>query len=201
MCGWKPQLPVDLYFGNEKADMYATTSTKFVQQLHERLKWAYKTAQNIIEKENHRHKQNFDNEIRWTQLGVGDMGFIRRTAFKGKHKIQEKKPYIMLRDSHMQGCQFSRLPQLQGKVRWKLETETCYSHFEATLRGVLRMREVNKMPTELRIASWQSLMIVCQGLRLCQQILTLWVMVMQSMYSVYELGKSQIIWLKPHGDG
>ena len=32
--------------------MNATASTKFVQQLCERLKWAYKTAQKIIEKEN-----------------------------------------------------------------------------------------------------------------------------------------------------
>ena len=37
--------------------MNATTSTKFVQQLHERLKWAYKTAQQITEKENQRQNE------------------------------------------------------------------------------------------------------------------------------------------------
>ena len=47
MYGWKPQLPVDLYFGTQKADMNSTTSTKFVQQLHERLKWPQK-LQSII---------------------------------------------------------------------------------------------------------------------------------------------------------
>ena len=36
--GWKPRLPVDLYFGTQKADMNVTTSTKFVQQWYERLK-------------------------------------------------------------------------------------------------------------------------------------------------------------------
>ena len=56
MYGQKPRPPVDLYFGTQKADMNDTTSTKFVQQLCERLKWAYKTAQQIIEKENQRHK-------------------------------------------------------------------------------------------------------------------------------------------------
>ena len=65
MYGWKPQLLVDLYFGTQKAGMNATTSTKFVQQLCERLKWAYKTAQQ-------RHRQNNDHKIRCTQLSVGD---------------------------------------------------------------------------------------------------------------------------------
>ena len=40
--------------------------------------------------------------------------------------------------------------------------------------GVLRMREIDKMPMNLRIASWQSLMMVCHELKLCQQILNLW---------------------------
>ena len=65
MYGQKPRLTVDLHFGTQKADMNATTSTKFVQQLCERLKWPYKTAQQIIEKENQRHKQNYDHKIRY----------------------------------------------------------------------------------------------------------------------------------------
>ena len=56
MYGQKPQLLVNLYFGTQKADMNVTTSTKFVQQLHERLEWAYKTAQHVIEQENKIHK-------------------------------------------------------------------------------------------------------------------------------------------------
>ena len=52
----KPQLPVDLYFSTQKADMNATTNTKFVQQLHERLKWAYRTAQHVIEKKKQRYR-------------------------------------------------------------------------------------------------------------------------------------------------
>ena len=56
MYSWKAHLPVYLYFGTQKADINAVISTKFVQQLCERLKWAYKTAQHVIEKENQRHK-------------------------------------------------------------------------------------------------------------------------------------------------
>ena len=83
------QLPVDLYFSTQKSDMNAITSAKFVQQLQERLKWAYKTAQHVIEKENQRHKWNYDHKIRCTKLGVGDMVLLKRTAFKGKQKIQD----------------------------------------------------------------------------------------------------------------
>ena len=43
MYGQELKLPVDLYFGTQKVGMNATTGTKFVQQLHERLKWTYKT--------------------------------------------------------------------------------------------------------------------------------------------------------------
>ena len=61
----------------KKAYMNATTSTKFVQQLCERLNWAYKTAQHVIEKENKIHKQNYDYKIRCTQLGVGDLILLK----------------------------------------------------------------------------------------------------------------------------
>ena len=87
MYDQKPWHPFDLYFGIQKADMNATTSTKCVQQLCERVKWAYKIAQHVIEKENKRHKCYYDHKIRCTQLGVGDMVLLKRTAFKGKHKI------------------------------------------------------------------------------------------------------------------
>ena len=49
------------------------------------------------------------------------------------------------------------------------------------------------MLMDFRIASWQSLMMVHQILRLCQQILNPWVRVMESVYSVYELGKAKLL--------
>ena len=51
MYGQQPHLPLNLCFGTQKAEMNAVTSTKFVQQLCERLNWAYKIAQHVIEKE------------------------------------------------------------------------------------------------------------------------------------------------------
>ena len=88
MYGWKPHLPVDLYFGTQKADMNAATRTKFVQ-LCERLKWAHKTAQNVIKKENQRHKCNYDHKIRYILFQMSDKVPLKRMAFQGKHKIQD----------------------------------------------------------------------------------------------------------------
>ena len=50
MYGLKPQLRVNVYFGTQKTDMNATTSTRFVQQMCERLRWVYRTTQHVIEK-------------------------------------------------------------------------------------------------------------------------------------------------------
>ena len=69
--------------------MNTATSTKFVQQLFDRLQWAYKTAQYVIEKENQRHKWHYNHKIRCTQLVVGDKVLLMGTTFKGKHKIQD----------------------------------------------------------------------------------------------------------------
>ena len=101
------------------------------------------------------------------------MVLLKRKAFKAKHKIQdhwEKTIY------HVEGQPYVGLPvsgslQLQGKVRLRLYTKTCYSPLEATLRGILGMREVNKVSTDLKIASWQSLMMGFQETELCCQIL------------------------------
>ena len=50
MHGQKLGLPIDLYFGTQSPDKNATTSMKFVQQLHVRLSQAYKITQQIIER-------------------------------------------------------------------------------------------------------------------------------------------------------
>ena len=56
----KAPTPNQYNFCTQNTDINTVMSTKFVQQLCERLKWAYKTTQNIIENENQRHKQNYE---------------------------------------------------------------------------------------------------------------------------------------------
>ena len=116
--GQKPQVLVDLYFGTQKVDMNAATSTRFVQQLCESLKCTYKTAQQIIEKENQRHKQNYDHQIRCNQSRVGDQVLLRRKPLKAdiRFRIIGKILCIMLRGNHMMECQFSGSPQLHREA-------------------------------------------------------------------------------------
>ena len=88
MYGQKSQLLISQYFGIQSADMNATVSMRFVQQLHERLR-AYKTTQQVKERENKRHKQNFNHKVKCTQLCVGDLVLPKRMAFRDKHRIQD----------------------------------------------------------------------------------------------------------------
>ena len=55
------------------------------------------------------------------------------------------------------------------------------------------MREVDKVSIDCQTESCQSLVMVFQELKLCQQILNPWVKVMESMYSVYKLSIRQTI--------
>ena len=101
--------------------MNVTNCTKFVQQLHERLKWAYKTTQHIIEKENKILKQNYDNKVRCTQLGLGDM-VLKRMAFKSKHKIHdhyEKTIYCVEGQQHV-GLLVFRITPVAGEGKVKI---------------------------------------------------------------------------------
>ena len=122
MYTWKPWLPVNLYFSTQRVYINATTSTKFIKHLCERLKYAYKNAQNVIEKENKRQKQNYNHKVRYMQLGVGDMVFPKRMVFKGKHKIQD---YWEKTICHVEGQPYVGMPVFQitpvaGEVKVKI---------------------------------------------------------------------------------
>ena len=117
--------------------MNATTSTKFVHQLHETLKWAYKTAQYVIEKKNHIHKWNYNHKIRCTQLGIGAMVLLKRITFKGKYKIQNhwEDTIYCIEGQPYAGLPVFKISPVAGEIKVKIVTKICYSHLEATLKG------------------------------------------------------------------
>ena len=50
-----------------------------------------------------RHKRNHDKNIRCSQLSKDDIVLVKRKAFQGKHKIQnrwESKPYVVMEKPH-----------------------------------------------------------------------------------------------------
>ena len=85
--GRKPHLPIDILFGTNTAKLKGNTSTKYVENLKQRIEWAYKTANEVDKKEEEQNKQHYDWKVRCTKLKVGDKVLLKCTAFKGKHKI------------------------------------------------------------------------------------------------------------------
>ena len=89
MYGHKSCLSTDLYLGMQTSDKITNTSTKIVQNLMERLSVAYKTAQQVVDKENQCNKCNYDHKVKYTCLQKGDLILLNWTAYKGKHNIQD----------------------------------------------------------------------------------------------------------------
>ena len=90
MFGRQPCLPVDVALGLVPCTIMESNTTKFVQKLRERTKWAHKKAEAFQAKEAERHKQNYDKKGRAVALEVGDMVLVHVTTFKGRHKMQDR---------------------------------------------------------------------------------------------------------------
>ena len=80
-------LSIDVQFGVRTLDIVSSTSHNYVQKFEKRLEWAYATANEVVKREQERHKQRYEHKVRCAKLMVGDKVLLRRTAFKGKHKI------------------------------------------------------------------------------------------------------------------
>ena len=99
MFGRHPQLPIDIEFGVQTPDLFSTSTHKFVKKLERRLKWAYKKARQVNEKESMKNKLRFDRKAVNSKLEPGDLVLVRQKAFKGKHKLSDRwetNPYVVL---------------------------------------------------------------------------------------------------------
>ena len=65
-------------------------STKYVQKLREHGRWAHRKANLFQQKVVMYHKQNYDRCRKAVALMMGDMVLVHVTAFKGRHKIQDR---------------------------------------------------------------------------------------------------------------
>ena len=92
MFGRKPHLPIDILFGTNTADQrgHKHNSTTYIENLKQRIKWAYKTANEVVKREQERNKWQYDRKVQCAKLEVGDKVLLKCTAFKGKHKIQDQ---------------------------------------------------------------------------------------------------------------
>ena len=92
MFGRKPCLPIDILFGTNTADLrgHKGNSITYIENLKWRIGWAYKTANEVVKREQERNKQQYDHKVRCAKLEVGDKVLLKCTAFKGKHKILDQ---------------------------------------------------------------------------------------------------------------
>ena len=56
MFGWKPCLLIDILFGTNTADLKGNSSSKYIENLKQRIEWAYKSANEVIVKEQESNK-------------------------------------------------------------------------------------------------------------------------------------------------
>ena len=57
MFGWKPHLPIDLFFGTNTADLKGNGITH-IENLKKRMKQAYQTENKVIKREQERNKKD-----------------------------------------------------------------------------------------------------------------------------------------------
>ena len=62
MFGCKPHLPIDQIFGTNLTDLNGN-HIAYIENLKKRMAWAYRTANDIIQKKQERNKPHYDCKI------------------------------------------------------------------------------------------------------------------------------------------
>ena len=71
MFGQKPHLPIIILFGTNTGDLRGN-STMYIENPKQRIERAYKTANEVVKKEQERNKWQYDHKVRCTKLMVGE---------------------------------------------------------------------------------------------------------------------------------
>ena len=82
----------------EYSDTDEKSYQQYVADLRQRLREAYRAATTQAEKARVRQKKNYDKLARASVLEVGDRVLVKRLAFDGRHKIEdrwEEEPYVI----------------------------------------------------------------------------------------------------------
>ena len=100
MFGRKPRLPIDFEMGLPIDVLGDNCSkTRYVHKLKQRLNFAYKKAKEMSQKQAQKYKLSNDKKVKGSQLQIDDLVLVKRIAWKGRHKIQNKwepEEYVVL---------------------------------------------------------------------------------------------------------
>ena len=93
LFGREPRLPVDVdvEFGLQRGSQKGSPGEyNYVSQLKRRLRFAHKKAKHMAKWQQARHGELYDQKCRDAELEVGDLVLVKQTAWKGRHKIQDR---------------------------------------------------------------------------------------------------------------
>ena len=91
LFGREPRLPVDVDFGLQKGGQRGSPGeSSNISQLRRRLNFAHRKARHMAQRQQARHRGLYDLKCRGTVLSVGDLVLVKQTAWKGRHKIQDR---------------------------------------------------------------------------------------------------------------
>ena len=91
LFGMEPRLPVDVEFGLQRESRKGSLGkSNYVSQLKRRLRFAHKKAKHMAKRQQAKHRELYDKKCRGAELEVGDLVLVKQTAWKGRHKVQDK---------------------------------------------------------------------------------------------------------------
>ena len=78
-------------FGLKRGNQQGSPSrSNYVTQLRRRLRFAHKKAKQVADTQQARHKGLYDRKFKGVALDIGDLVLVKKTAWKGRHKIQDR---------------------------------------------------------------------------------------------------------------
>ena len=121
MFGRQPRLPVDFEMGLP-VDILGDNCSKirYVQKLKQRLDFAYKKAKEMSQKQAQKYKSSYDRKVKGSQLRENDIVLVKRVAWKGRHKIQNKwepSEYIVIEQPNLKVPVYKVKSLEDGKIK------------------------------------------------------------------------------------
>ena len=121
MFGRQPRLPVDFEMGLP-VDILGDNCSKirYVQKLKQRLIFAYKKAKEMSQKQAQKYKSSYDRKAKGSQLRESDIVLVKRVAWKGRHKIQNKwepSEYIVIEQPNLKVPVYKVKSLEDGKIK------------------------------------------------------------------------------------
>ena len=91
LFGREPGLPIDVEFGLKWGNQQVPLSkSNYVTQLRRKLRFAHKKAKQVADKQQAMQKGLYDRRCKRAALDIGDLVLVKKTAWKGRHKKQDR---------------------------------------------------------------------------------------------------------------